>query len=271
MKDIYPSKNFSEPDIYNEPLEGDGVILISPDRRVMSANLQAEKILMMRLNPGQTFNITNKITNEDLTNLEANLEAAFLLGNSHENLEIKISFGSGVYIRLMFSVNPIFDNNKKIIGAILTFRQQSSSIHSYETEDENLFVGYDTLFDQMAEGVFTINSRWKITAFNKRAQEITGFSREEVLGNYCWDIFKSDLCKSNCPLKRSIETGTACMDQDIRIAVKDGRSRSILVNTSAIRNNQNRVVGAIETFRPLTITDEKSEASNGSNNYLNEI
>ena len=271
MENIYTPAKLNKPDMFGESPEGDGVIVISPDRRVMSANLQAEKILMMRFNPGQTFDITTRITNEDLKKLEGALEATFLLGNSRENLEATISNGSGVFIELILSVNPILDHNKKIIGAILTFRQQASGSRIPEVEDENLFVGYDTLFDQMAEGVFTINSRWKITAFNRRAQEITGFTREEVLGNYCWDIFRSDLCKSNCPLKRSIETGTACMDQDIRIVVKGGRDQSILVNTSAIRNNQNRVVGAIETFRPLTITDEKNEASNKSNNYLGEI
>ena len=93
-------------DIYSKPFEGDGVILISPDRRVMSANLQAEKILMVRLNPGQSFNISNKLTGEGLKTLEGTLEAAFLLGNSRENLEATISHRTGTYITLIFSVNP---------------------------------------------------------------------------------------------------------------------------------------------------------------------
>ena len=270
MTNLYAPGNTNTTDNYIEPFESDGVIVISPLRRVMSANSQAEKILMIPLNPGQTFNITSRITGNHQTNFERSLDSTLVHGLSHENQEIIISPGTGNYLTLVFSINPIFENSE-IIGAILTFHPKPLKSTLPKPEDENLFVGYGTLFDQMAEGVFTINSRWKITAFNKRAQEITGFSREEVLGSYCWDIFRSDLCKSNCPLKRSIETGTACMDQDIRIVVKDGRSQSILVNTSAIKNNQNNVVGAIETFRPLTITDETNDASNAGSNYINEI
>ena len=270
MNDLYTSDYSSDTDIYSEQLINDGVIVISTVRRVMSANSQAEKILMMPLNPGQAFNITSRITGDHLLNFESSLDSSLVHGLSHENLEVIFTVASGKFITLVFSINPIFDNNE-IIGTILTFRPRTSSNLEPEMEEENLFVGYETLFDQMAEGVFTINSRWKITAFNKSAQEITGFSREEVLGNYCWDIFRSDLCKSNCPLKRSIETGTSCMDQDIRIVVKDGRRQSILVNTSAIRNNHNRVIGAIETFRQLTKTDESSKTAGTDSNYLNEI
>ena len=270
MENIYTLENLNKSANFMEQLEGDGAIVISPVHRIMSANSSAEKILMVTLNPGQALNITKIMSGKHLSDFEDSLDAALVRGLSHENLEILCSPVPGNFTTLVFSINPIFDKNE-IIGAILSFRPKGSGGSLEEPEDENLFIGYNTLFDQMAEGVFTINSRWKITAFNKRAQEITGFTRNEVLGSYCWDIFRSDLCKSNCPLKRSIETGTACMDQDIRIVVKGGRSQSILVNTSAIRNNQNRVVGAIETFRPLTITKETNEASGKGSNYLSEI
>ncbi len=265
---MYFPKDPEKPENPGELLEGDGVIAISPDLRVMSANSQAEMILKRSFNPGRDFNLSDIITRQTLPDIERALEEVLLNGHPRENLEAVLENGS---IALNLSVNPILDPDKKIIGAILAFRCKGPGLALPETEDDNLFVGYDTLFDQMAEGVFTINSRWKITAFNRRAQEITGFSSEEVLGNYCWEIFRSDLCKSNCPLKRSIETGTACMDQDIRIVVKDGRSQSILVNTSAIRNNNNRVVGAIETFRLLTSANEENDISTESRKSMNEI
>ncbi len=271
MNNIYTFNNLTEQGSYTETPKGDGVIVISPEHRIMSANLNAEKFFKICLDPGQVFTLAGILAPKYLENVDRALETALVQGRSYENLEAVLSNGSDTHATLVFSVNPIQDHDKKIIGAILTFSCKNSDNSMPETGDENLFVGYDNLFNQMAEGVFTINSRLRITSFNRRAQEITGFTREEVLDNYCWDIFKSDLCKSNCPLKRSIETGAACMDQDIRIAVKDGRSQSILVNTSAIKNNQNRVVGAIETFRPLTITYEANESSSKDNNYFDEL
>lgn len=271
MDNDYTPENLNGPDQPSGFPEGDGVIILSPDRRIMSANLQAEKIFKMRFFSGQPLNLTNIKSNDYLPNVASALEQVLAQGQSYKNIEAEFRVGSDTYLPLVLSADPIFDHEKKIIGAVLIFRRRIPVRSIPEPEDDNIFYGFDTLFDQMEEGVFTINSRWKITAFNNRAQEITGFNRQEVLGNYCWDIFKSDLCKSNCPLKRSIETGSACMDQDIRIIAKDGGSQSILVNTSAIINNNNRVVGAIETFRPLTMTSTSIKAPDKKDIYFKEI
>lgn len=272
MENEYPitETNIDTEDFENLP-EGDGVIVISTDYRIMSVNLQAERILKSRIQKGQSFNLADTVTDEYLPRAKTAIEEALELGHSHTNLVAKLVLRSGMPVSLVFSVNPLLDTNKKIIGAILTFRDSTADFRSSKDSEQGHIVGYDTLFEQLAEGVFTINNRWRITSFNQRAQEITGYNREEVLGRYCWDIFRSDLCKSNCPLKMTVETGVRRMDQDVRIVVKDGHSQSILVNTSVIKNNHDLVVGAVETFRPLSVTHKKDETSNGSDDYVSGI
>jgi PAS domain S-box-containing protein len=174
-------------------------------------------------------------------------------------------------VSTLFSINPIFDQHDKVIGALLTFRGDFDSERISDKNLQSHLIGYDTLFEQLAEGVFTINNRWRITSFNNQAQKITGFSREDVLGKYCWDIFRSDLCRSSCPLKVTMETGVVRMDQDVRIVIKGGQQRSILVNTSVIKNNRGLVVGAVETFRPLTLSDTTDGVEMASQNYMGEI
>jgi PAS domain S-box-containing protein len=109
------------------------------------------------------------------------------------------------------------------------------------------------LFENLAEAVFTINKRWRITGFNRLAEEVTGFNRQEVLGRYCWDIFKSDHCQKNCPLKATLADGVTRSDQDVRMVNSGGRRLDVLVNTSIIKDKKDAVVGAIEFFRPLTL------------------
>lgn len=266
-----PTAPDSGQDDFESLPEGDGVLVISPESRIMSSNLQAERILKVRFIKGQTFSMRDIVTAEYLPQAETALEEALELGHSHANLVAKLVLSSGMPVSLVFSVDPLYDLSKKIIGAVLAFHDAETEKHISRDSDQGHVVGYDTLFEQLAEGVFTINNRWRITSFNRRAQEITGYNREEVLGKYCWDIFKSDLCRSNCPLKVTVETGIRQMDQDVRIAVKDGRSRSILVNTSVIKNNHDLVVGAVETFRPLTLTGGPEEEKNKNNDYVREI
>lgn len=251
--------------------EGDGVMVVAPDRSIMSANLQAERILRTRLKHGMPLDMSMTVTEEYLPQAEIALDEALKEGVSHTNLVAKLILRSGMPVSLIFSVNPIFDSNEKIVGAILTFHDQSMERHLSGEGDQSNLIGYDTLFEQLAEGVFTINNRWRITSFNKRAQEITGYGREEVLGKNCWDIFRSDLCKSNCPLKMTVETGVERMDQDVRILIKDGRRQSILVNTSVIKNKRDLVVGAVETFRPLTLTSVRDEGRYSAEDYASEI
>ena len=137
MNNLYTPDNLRAPDTHSEPLESDGVIVISPVRRVMSANSQAEKILMMPINPGQAFNITNRITGNHLSNFERSLDSTLVHGLSHENLETILSLGSGNFTTLIFSINPIFDHSE-IIGAILAFRPRTSNSIAPEPEDENI-------------------------------------------------------------------------------------------------------------------------------------
>jgi PAS domain S-box-containing protein len=251
--------------------EGDGVIVISPEGKIMSSNLQAERILRMKLLRGHSFNISQTVAEQYRPQAETALQEALERGHSHSNLVAKLSLHSGMPVSMVFSVNPVFDNHERIMGALITFRDDRNGERISPKGHQNHLIGYDTLFEQLAEGVFTINNRWRITSFNRQAQEITGFAREDVLGKYCWDIFRSDLCRSSCPLKVTMETGVVRMDQDVRIVLKGGQQRSILVNTSVIKNNRGHVVGAVETFRPLTLPDTTDSTESASQNYMGEI
>jgi len=244
--------------------EGDGVVVVSPDRRILSANLQAERILKLGLAKGDRFDLNEVMTDPYRPQAEQAILEALRGGHSHSDLVAEVSFHSGLPVLLVFSISPLYDLGNRIIGAVLTFRDNCTGSRGSEGKATPI-VGYDSLFEQLAEGIFTINTRWRITAFNQRAQEITGFKREEVLGKFCWDIFKSDLCRTNCPLKLTMETGVVYTDQDVRIFLKGGRQQSILVNTSVIKNKRGLPVGAVETFRPLSVSDRiQGNDSNGA-------
>ena len=79
------------------------------------------------------------------------------------------------------------------------------------------------MFEDFDRGLFIVNQRRTITAFNRTAQEITGFSPDEVVGRYCWDVFQGDRCKTGCSLKATLEDGVTRKDQDVRIKNKEGR------------------------------------------------
>ncbi len=65
----------------------------------------------------------------------------------------------------------------------------------------------EAVLDSISEGVFTVDSRWRITSFNRAAAEITGISREEAIGKPCSEVFRSSMCEAACALRESMATG----------------------------------------------------------------
>jgi PAS domain S-box-containing protein len=236
---------------YDDLPDGDGVVVLFPDGRIMSSNLQADRLLRRRLRRGDTFRIDEVISSDYREEARRAWEEA-LQGHSWSNLVAKVYLSSGFPVSVTFSMDPLYGDRQEVIGVLVTLRDHTAPTDREAPDRSRSPVWeYDTLFENLAEGVFTISNRWRITSFNRRAQEITGFKREEVLGRNCWDIFRSDLCKSNCPLKLTMETGVVRMDQDVRIVDREGQAQSILVNTSVLKNSHGLVVGAVETFRPI--------------------
>jgi len=74
-----------------------------------------------------------------------------------------------------------------------------------------------TILDSVTEGVFTVDSEWRITSFNRAAERITGIPRERPIGQPCRDIFRADVCESQCTLKQTIETGSPVDGRTIKI------------------------------------------------------
>lgn len=65
----------------------------------------------------------------------------------------------------------------------------------------------NNILQSMEGGVLTVDKNARITSFNRSAEEITGFKREEVLDKECCEILKSEICEDFCPLKEILETG----------------------------------------------------------------
>ena len=238
--------------------EGDGVLILSPQKRLLSANLQAERLLRVKLNRGQILPLELLISDRYLPQAEQAFQEALETGTSSSNLLAQFALTPDSKIFLNYSIDPLYNREDKNIGVILTLRENTTARAWTAWSADGLGIEFDALFENLAEAVFTINNRWRITGFNRRAEEVTGFRRQEVLGLYCWDIFKSDRCQTDCPLKATLSDQVTRTDQDVRMVNKGGRPLNVLVNTSIIRDKKGAVAGAVEFFRPLTLVGQPS-------------
>ena len=113
-----------------------------------------------------------------------------------------------------------------------------------------------TILESISDGVFTIDSSKRITSFNRAAEEITGFKGEETIGQYCFDIFRADVCEKRCALDETLSSGKPRVNLPARIITKGGDPKPISISTSILRNEKGEIVGGVETFRGLSEIEE---------------
>ncbi|MGE5497080.1 MAG: sigma-54 interaction domain-containing protein [Syntrophothermus sp.] len=110
----------------------------------------------------------------------------------------------------------------------------------------------NNILDSMGEGLFTVNKDFKINFFNKAAEHITGLSREEVIGKFCKNVFRSDFCFNECPIARVLESGHNIYDLESRIQCKDGKLVNIRLNAAILKNSNNEAAGGVISFRDIS-------------------
>jgi PAS domain S-box-containing protein len=112
------------------------------------------------------------------------------------------------------------------------------------------------ILDSIADGVFTVDHEGRITSFNRAAEKITGFSRDEAIGQYCHEIFRANTCFEACPLKHTAETTETIINLEVNILNRENKEIPISISTAVVRDQGGNVVGAVETFRDLSLIKE---------------
>ncbi len=112
------------------------------------------------------------------------------------------------------------------------------------------------ILESISDGVFTVDSDWRIMSFNRAAEEITGIPREEAVGRHCSEVFRASMCETDCALRRTTETGSPIINKSAFIIDAEGRRIPISVSTALLRDEKGNIVGGVETFRDLSLVEE---------------
>ena len=118
----------------------------------------------------------------------------------------------------------------------------------------------DIILESISDGVFTVDMDWKITSFNRAAERITGISRDEAIGSPCFEVFRSNMCESECPLKRTMRSSKPIINRSGYIVNPKGKRIPISVSTALLLDKNGRTIGGAETFRDLSEIEELKTA-----------
>ena len=116
------------------------------------------------------------------------------------------------------------------------------------------------ILDSIADGVFSVDKDWRISSFNRAAEKITGVSRKDAVGQLCKDVLKADICERNCCLRATMRTGKPIVNKNVYIIDAEGRKRPISISTALLRDKKGKLLGAVETFRDISVEEDLRKA-----------
>jgi PAS domain S-box-containing protein len=113
---------------------------------------------------------------------------------------------------------------------------------------------YKNLIDNLHDGVYFVDRERIITYWNKGAERITGYTRQQVIGRSCRDNLLNhvngeglQLCQDHCPLAGCMEDGLP-REEDVFLHHADGHRVPVLLRTAPLSDAQGNITGSVETF-----------------------
>ena len=122
------------------------------------------------------------------------------------------------------------------------------------------------IFDNTADGVFIINEGRRIIYWNKAAQEILGYTPDEVIGQSCYKIMGGCddkgqvLCHHRCNVSLTAFAGKTVSNYDLATHTKSGEMCWINVSILTILSGNNGSTPVIiHLFRDTTKTKQNEQ------------
>ena len=117
---------------------------------------------------------------------------------------------------------------------------------------------YADILNNLHEGLYFVDRNRIITYWNKTAEQISGYTADEVVGRSCSDNILThidrdgnSLCHGMCPLAYSIADQIP-RETEIYLHHKDGHRVPVSVHVRALINVKGEVIGGVELFSDLS-------------------
>jgi two-component system response regulator HydG len=111
------------------------------------------------------------------------------------------------------------------------------------------------IFETMRDGLMVVDKEGNILFFNRAAEEITGYRKEDVMGKPC-TMLDTDSCvvltesgkKKNCDLFRK----GAVQDKQCSIRRSDGKLVYLMKNAVVLKDANGEIIGGVESITDVT-------------------
>lgn len=117
---------------------------------------------------------------------------------------------------------------------------------------------YKHILDNLCDGIYFLDTNRKISYWNKGAEQITGYSADEVIGRCCSDNILvhidqqgNQLCSDQCPAALTLYDGQR-HEAEVYLRHKQGYRLPVRTCIDPILNSDGAIIGAVELFTDIS-------------------
>ncbi len=216
----------------------DGVFTVDRNMRITSLNRAAQEITGWSRE--DALGLPHDEILQSIADTTCYLAQSIELARPVSKRAVFIKNKLGRVIPLTISAAPLMDVEGTVIGGVEIFRDITNLIQQ------------DLILDSIIDGVFAVDRDMRITVFNRAAEQITGWQRDEVLGIPCSEILHSSICGDGCVLAQSVRQARTMVSGPVFIKGKDGNTIPISISAAPLIDPEGTVIGGVEIFRDIT-------------------
>lgn len=124
------------------------------------------------------------------------------------------------------------------------------------------------VLDNLKLGVIAHTPDRIITLFNKEAEKITGYTREEAMGKDCHMVFQVPFCGSKCAFCQGTQAFIPeTREYPVTFITKTGETRHLEMTVSPLIDNAGIFKGVIASFRDMTASIQTSLRAETLSNF----
>lgn len=159
---------------------------------------------------------------------------------------------------------PIYDPEQNVAGC-LTILQDHSPIMDLIDRIHHEERSMKIVMDNLDEGIMTLNRGGHITFFNKEAERISGYERNQVLGKHYSIVFPEQAFPDIDTLRDDLRKGPSRKSHQIKMTTRAGETLHVRANYMSLKNEKGAIIGGLAAFHDLTLFHQLNQVI--SNRY----
>ncbi|MEA3348790.1 MAG: PAS domain-containing sensor histidine kinase, partial [Pseudomonadota bacterium] len=118
------------------------------------------------------------------------------------------------------------------------------------------------ILDSMPVALVTMDFNFKITSFNRKAEELTGLAASDAVGQLCSEVLRSNKCENECPLKSVQKSQESATGLEAELTNHQGEKVPVRIGTTAIEDGNGNFIGYMEIIEDISRFKEMEREKN---------